>query len=240
LNLEIKSEDFSEEVAEGKIITSEPAGGGRVAPAGAVKAIVSKGKERYDVPDLKGLQQDSAIKALGEKNLVLGDVTEEFSADTPQGYIIRTDPRVGEKVKRNSAVSLVISKGIEQVALADYKGKNGEQALNELSDAGFDVTTKYVFSEDLPAGVVISQTPGAGTADKGSSITLLVSKGSEFVFVPNIFAISEAKAVAMLKDLQLKPLVKKVGTKKVKVVTNISPKVGTKLKRGSTVTITVG
>lgn len=240
LNLEIKSEDFSEEVAEGKIITSEPAGGGRVAPAGTVKAIVSKGKERYDVPDLKGLQQDSAIKALGEKNLVLGDVKEEFSADTPQGYIIRTDPRVGEKVKRNSAVSLVISKGIEQVALADYKGKNGEQALNELSDAGFDVTTQYVFSEDLPAGVVISQTPGAGTADKGSSITLLVSKGSEFVFVPNIFAISEAKAVAMLKDLQLKPVVKKVGTKKVKVVTNISPKVGTKLKRGSTVTITVG
>jgi serine/threonine-protein kinase len=50
----------------------------------------------------------------------------------------------------------------------------------------------------------------------------------------------EAKAVSMLKDLQLKPVVKKVGTKKVKVVTNISPKVGTKLKRGSTVTITVG
>ena len=122
----------------------------------------------------------------------------------------------------------------------EYKGKTGEQALNELTNAGFDVQTQYVFSEDLPIGVVISQTPGAGSADKGSKITLLVSKGSEFVYVPNLFALTEAKAVAMLKDLQLKPVVKRVGTKKIKVVTNVSPKVGSKLKRGSTVTITVG
>jgi serine/threonine-protein kinase len=43
-----------------------------------------------------------------------------------------------------------------------------------------------------------------------------------------------------LQDLQLKVVVKKLGTKKVKKVTNISPKVGTKVKRGSVVTITVG
>ena len=78
------------------------------------------------------------------------------------------------------------------------------------------------------------------SADKGSTITLLVSKGSEFVFVPNVFSVSEVKAIAALKDLDLKASVKKVGNKKVKVVTNISPKVGTKVKRGSTVTITVG
>ena len=101
-------------------------------------------------------------------------------------------------------------------------------------------STKYVFNENLPIGAVISQTPNVGEADKGSTITLLVSKGSEFVFVPNIFSMSEAKAIAALKDLDLKASVKKVGNKKVKVVTNISPKVGTKVKRGSTVTITVG
>ena len=240
LTLSVSREDFSEDVPQGKIISSDPAGGGRVAPNGSVSAIISKGQERYNVPDLKGLSQDAAVGVLTKTNLTLGDVQQEYSADVPLGFIIRTLPPVGEKVKRNSQVTIVLSKGIEQVTLADYKGKPGEQALNELTNAGFDVQSQYVFSEDLPAGVVISQTPAAGSAEKGTKVTLIVSKGSEFVFVPNIFAMPEAKAVSMLKDLQLKPVVKKVGTKKVKVVTNISPKVGTKLKRGSTVTITVG
>lgn len=240
LTLEVKSEEFSEEVSQGKIISSDPAGGGRVDPAGSVGVTVSKGKERYDVPKLDGLQKDAAAKVLSERNLLLGTITEEFSPSVPLGYIIRTEPNTGESVKRNTAIALVISKGIEQITLADFKGKNGEQALNELSDSGFDVQLQYIFSEDLPAGVVISQTPGAGTADKGSKVTLIVSKGSEFVYVPNLFGMTQAKALSMLTDLELKGVVKKVGTKKIKVVTNVSPKIGSKLKRGSTVTITVG
>jgi serine/threonine-protein kinase len=240
LTLEVKSEEFSEEVSQGKIISSDPAGGGRVDPAGSVGVTVSKGKERYDVPKLDGLQKDAAAKVLSERNLLLGTITEEFSPSVPLGYIIRTEPNTGESVKRNTAIALVISKGIEQITLADFKGKNGEQALNELSDSGFDVQLQYIFSEDLPAGVVISQTPGAGAADKGSKVTLIVSKGSEFVYVPNLFGMTQAKALSMLTDLELKGVVKKVGTKKIKVVTNVSPKIGSKLKRGSTVTITVG
>ena len=240
LSLDVATEEFSEDIPDGKIITSSPAGGGRVSPNGTVDVTISKGKERYAVPNLQGLKQDVAEQQLKDNKLVLGDVKEEFSSECPKGFIMRSDPASGERVKRDSQVNLVISLGVEQVAFADYKGKSGEQALNELSDAGFDVKTKYVYSEDLPIGAVISQTPGAGQVDKGSTITLLVSKGSEFVFIPNVFSVSEAKAVAALKDLDLKPTVKKVGNKKTKVVTNVSPKVGTKVKRGSTVTITVG
>jgi serine/threonine-protein kinase len=240
LSLDVATEEFSEDIPDGKIITSSPAGGGRVSPNGTVEVTISKGKERYAVPNLQGLKQDVAEQQLKDNKLVLGDVKEEFSTEFPKGFIMRSEPASGERVKRDSQVNLVISLGVEQVSFADYKGKSGEQALNELSDAGFDVKTKYVYSEDLPIGAVISQTPGAGQIDKGSTITLLVSKGSEFVFVPNVFSVSEAKAVAALKDLDLKPNVKKVGNKKTKVVTNVSPKVGTKVKRGSTVTITVG
>ena len=240
LGINIGSQEFSEDVPKGKIISSKPAGGGRIAPTGTVDVIVSKGPERFIIPDLKGLSQDAATNAITSLNLKLGDVTEENSMVIPKGYIIRSAPQAGASVKRNTLVSIVISKGIEQIAIADYKGKTSDQAMNELTSAGFAVTTTYVYSEDLPAGVVISQTPGAGNADKGSAVTLIVSKGSEYVFVPNLFAISEAKAVAALKDLDLKVVVKKVGTKKTKVVTNIAPKVGTKVKRGSTVTITVG
>jgi serine/threonine-protein kinase len=127
------------------------------------------------------------------------------------------------------------------VALASYIGKSSDQALNELQDAGFSVKPKYEFSETKLAGEVISQTPvGGGTADKGSKITIVISKGTQYAYIPNIFSIEEAKAVRALKDLELKVVVKKIGAKSVKKVTNISPKVGTKVKRGSTVTITVG
>ena len=240
LNLDIAEEEFSEDIPEGKVISSNPAGGGRVSPAGTVEVTISRGKERYAVPNLQGLKLDVAEGLIKENKLVVGKVIEEFSNEIPKGFIMRSAPAAGERIKRDSQIEIIVSKGIEQIGVADYKAKSGEQALNELTEAGFEVEIKYVFSEDLPIGAVISQTPGAGDMDKGSKVTLLVSKGSEYVFIPNIFSIAEAKAVAALKDLDLKVVVKKVGNKKVKVVTNVTPKVGAKIKRGSTVTITVG
>ncbi len=240
LNLDIASEEFSEDIPEGKVITSQPAGGGRVAPNGTVAVTVSRGKERYAVPNLQGLKIEVAENLLKDNKLILGEVVEEYSTEFPKGFIMRSAPTAGERIKRDSQVNIFVSKGIEQIGVSSYKGKSGEQALNELTEAGFEVDTKYIYSEDLPIGAVISQSPAAGELDKGIKITLLVSKGSEFVFIPNIFSLTQAKAVATLKDLDLKVIVKTVGNKKTKVVTNVAPKVGTKVKRGSTVTITVG
>jgi serine/threonine-protein kinase len=164
-----------------------------------------------------------------------------FDSTVPKGFVISVSPEVGAKVKRNTTVTLTVSKGIEQVALASYLGKNGEQALNELTAAGFLVTATYAFSETRLIGEVISQTPAGGsTANKGGAIALVISKGTQYAYIPNLFSIEEAKAIQALKDLELKVVVKKIGKKTVKKVTNISPKVGSKVKRGSTVTITVG
>jgi serine/threonine-protein kinase len=155
--------------------------------------------------------------------------------------VIDSLPTSGEKVKRGTAITIRISKGIEQIAIASYIGKSADQALNELTEAGFLVTSNFGFSETRLAGEVISQKPEGGVSiNKGSAITLLVSKGSQYAYIPNIFSIDEAKAVQALKDLELKVVVKKIGKKAVKKVTAISPKVGSKVKRGSTVTITVG
>ena len=240
LTLRIGSEEFSEDIPEGRIIKSDPAGGGRVSENGEVIVFTSKGKERILVPSLLGLSSEDAQKLIEKNNLFVGEISEEFSSDFAKGLIIRTIPANGERVKRDTQVSLVVSKGVESIAITDYRGKSGEQALNELVEAGFDVDSKYVFSEDLPAGAVVSQSPAQGEADKGSLITLTVSKGTEYVFIPNIFALNEKKAIAALEDLELKVEVKRVGNKKEKVVTNISPKVGSKVKRGSKVAITVG
>jgi serine/threonine-protein kinase len=137
-------------------------------------------------------------------------------------------------------VNIIVSKGVETFLIPSYVGLSGEQALNELTESGFNVESIYSFNENILAGTVISQNPlGNSQAPKGSSITLIVSKGTEFVFVPNVFSLDEATSVRMLEDLDLKVIVKKVGVRTTKKTTNISPKVGSKVKRGSTITITV-
>jgi serine/threonine-protein kinase len=241
LTLVISEKRFDEEISNGQIIESDPAGGGKVDAGGEVKAIISKGAERYLIPSLVGLTPEAAVNLLAKSPIKVGDLTEVFNDQTPKGFVISSSPAAGEKVKRDSVVDLLISKGVETIDVTSYVGKSADQALNELTDSGFDVTTVDQFSENVLAGAVISQVPSGGAPlAKGAKITLTISKGSQYVFIPNVFSLTEAKARAALTDLELKVVVKKIGAKKIKAVTNISPKVGTKVKRGSTVTITVG
>ena len=237
----ISEKRFDEEIPLGAIIESDPPGGGRVDAGGEVKFIISKGPERYVIPQLVGLTPEAANAALKKYPLSLDPPTEEFNAKVPKGFVITSNPASGVKVKRNTKVSLVISKGTETVSLTNYVGKIGEQALNELTDSGFVVDATYAFNENILSGIVISQTPsGVDVAPKGSKIILVISKGSQFVFIPNLFSIEESKAIKTLQDLELKVIVKKMGKKSIKKVTNVAPKVGSKVKRGSIVTITVG
>ena len=237
----VTEKQFSEDIAEGLVIQSIPEAGGRIDQGGAVKLIISKGAERYILPSIKGLTPDVAAKVLAKYPLSIQPNSEEFTAKVPKGYVIDSNPPAGEKVKRDALVVIRVSKGIEQIALTSYIGKSSDQALNELQSAGFNVVSTYGFSETQLAGEVISQKPaGGGTADKGAKVTLVISKGTQFAYIPNLFSIEEGKAVQSLKDLDLKVVVKKIGKKSVKKVTSISPKVGSKVKRGSTVTITVG
>jgi serine/threonine protein kinase len=232
---------FSEEIPEGHVIQSIPEGGGRIDQGGTVKLVISKGPERFILPAVAGLTPEAAQNLIGKLPLVIAPLAEEFSTTVPKGYVIDSNPPTGEKVKRGATVVIRVSKGIEQIALTSYVGKSSDQALNELQDAGFAVTSTYAYSETRLAGEVVSQKPaGGGTADKGAKVALVISKGTAYAYIPNLFSIDEAKAVQALKDLDLKVVVKKIGKKAVKKVTSVSPKVGSKVKRGSTVTITVG
>jgi serine/threonine-protein kinase len=241
LTLTITEKRFDEDISSGKIIESNPSGGGKVDAGASVKVVISKGPERYEIPSLVGLTPEAAVNLLAKFPVKVGDLKEVFNQKTPKGFVISTSPAAGEKVKRDATIDLLISKGIETIDVASYVGKSADQALNELTDAGFDVDTVDQFSESVLAGTVISQVPSGGAPLAiGAKIALTISKGSQFVFIPNVFSLTETKAREALNDLELKVVVKKIGTKKVKVVTNISPKVGAKVKRGSTVTITVG
>lgn len=241
LTFTIAENRFSEDISLGRVIESSPEGGGRIEQGGTVNLVVSKGPERFVIPMLVGLTPQAAANIIGNLPLTMQPNIEEFSTTVPKGYVIDSMPTSGASVKRGAVIAIRVSKGIEQIALASYVGKGSDQALNELSEAGFAVSSTFGFSETRLAGEVISQKPAGGkSVNKGSAIELLVSKGSEFAYIPNVFSIEEAKAIQTLKDLGVKVVVKKIGKKAVKKVTAVSPKVGSKVKRGSTVTITVG
>ncbi|MFZ2227003.1 MAG: Stk1 family PASTA domain-containing Ser/Thr kinase [Candidatus Nanopelagicaceae bacterium] len=232
---------FSEEISAGKIISTDPGGGGHVNEGGTVSLIVSKGPERYLIPNVKNLSLQRAEELLKENSLVLGTVREVFDTVVAQGLTISATPAVGTSVRRNTAVDLIVSKGIEQIPLISYVGKSSDQALNELTAAGFDVTPTYAFSDMVPIGMVISQTPNGGTnLPKGTKIALVISKGSESVFIPNVYSLTQEKATTALEDLYLIVTIKKIGTRPNKVVIDVSPTVGSKVTRGSTVVVTVG
>jgi serine/threonine-protein kinase len=233
---------FDEEIAKGKIIESLPAGGDKVDSAGSVKLIISKGPERFTVPMTAGLTPQAAQAAVKKSPLLVGTITEVFNSEIPKGFVISSSPASGASVKRDTKINLLVSKGIQQVALASYLGKSGEQALNELTELGFSVEVGYAFNETVPELAVIFQNPAGGTSiDKGAKVTIQISKGPRYTFIPKTVITMEAVAAReMLESLGLKVKVVSVGNNKKKVVKKVSPAVNTKVKRGSTVTITVG
>lgn len=239
LKVDVKESVFSEDVAKGKVITSDPAGGGRVEIAGTVHLIISKGKERIQVPELAGLTIEDATTALNDAKLKVGRVTEKFSASQEAGLLIDGSPASGSDVRKDSTVDLIVSKGIEQVVLTNYQGKTSDEAQNELTSAGLIVSSQYEYSDTIPIGTVISQTPSdVTTVAKGEKVTLIVSKGPSKIFVPNVYSLSKLAATKILEDLGFKVDYRYIGKKKT--VTNISPKVGAAVKPGSTITITLG
>jgi serine/threonine-protein kinase len=240
LETTITEERFDEEITQGRVLATDPSAGDSIAPGGVVALTVSKGAERYAVPALTNITAQAALKLLAKTPMRAGDVTEVFSAKVPKGLVISSNPSKGAQVKRDTLVDLVVSKGVETFNLASYVGKNGEQALNELTEAGFSVTPTYIYDEVVMPGEVISQKPVSGIAlPAGAPVEIFISQGSAFVFIPNVLRYTQERAVAVLEDLGLTVIVKKV-TKTSEVVIGISPKVNTKVKRGTKVTLTVG
>ena len=232
---EVVEEVFSEDIAQGKVISSSPGGGGRISPAGTVGLVLSKGQERIEIPVIANLTPDVATQKISALGLTIGDINEVFDMKVESGFVIGTDPKSGEKVKRNSVVNIVVSKGIEKIALISYVGKGGDEALSELTNSGFDVKVVYKFSDKVFKGQVVSQSPEISDAiGLGSKIELVLSKGPEFVFVPNVLGKNKNDASLDLENLGLKVVTKGTGK-----VNNISPAIGTKVKQGAVITLTL-
>lgn len=71
------------------------------------------------------------------------------------------------------------------VVVPDVAGDSSAEAAATLEDHDLEVTEREAFDESVPAGDVISATPGSGSeTSKGSEVSLVVSRGPERHDVP--------------------------------------------------------
>ena len=94
------------------------------------------------------------------------------------------------------------------VGVPKVVGWSYAEASASLKDNGYEVVKEEVFSAEVPAGNVISQTPEAGTdLAKGNVVTLRVSLGEEItkVRVPNVVGRDQMEAAAALTEAGLQP-----------------------------------
>ena len=230
--------NFSETAPLGLVISTDPKPGAKILPHATIKAVISKGKERYAVPKLKGMTIAEATTALEKLRLKVGTQTQKFDETVDDGEVIGTKLKTDTLVKRGAIVDLYVSKGRKPINVVDYAGKTEAEATKSLEDAGFKVDTARSFSDTVETGIVISQNPNSGTKFKDDVITLTVSKGPEVVAVPDVLNKSEAEATKILDAAGFNVTVRNVipGNNGVKFQT---PGGGQKAKQGSTVTIYV-
>lgn len=182
LNVTETGTEISDSYEKGQIIDQDVAKGETVKTGTTIKVTVSAGSEEenakdVDVPDVTGKTAEAAMATLEDKNLTVSREFE-FSNDVPSGQVIRQDPKAGKTVKEGTKVTIYVSQGTESIKVTDVRGKSEADAKAALSD--FDVTTTTEHSDTVAEGNVISQSISGGQyAEKGASITIVVSSGPE-------------------------------------------------------------
>ena len=235
----VESTAFDEQVPQGEVITSNPPVGTELSKGSDVTVVVSKGPERYEVPDLTGRTADQARASLDSRHLTLGTTSEAYDDEVPAGEIVSTSPAAGTEVTRDAQVSLVISRGPEPVAVPTVTGQGAEAATGAIEGAGLKATrADDAYSTTVPKGSVISQSPSSGTLLPGETVTITVSKGPEMVAVPSVEGLSRSAATSKLQAAGFKVSVQTFLGGPLDEVRASRPSGGTAPK-GSTVTILV-
>lgn len=213
---------------------------GIVAIAAIAMALLNGGEAK--VPNVIGQTQESAVKAIEAAGYEVGDITEEYNADTVAGRVCKQDPEADTALDKGETVNLVISKGVEKGSVPDVSGMTAEQAEKALKDAGY--TPQYAGNEssDADKDTVSKQSPEAGTqSDKGTTVKYWISTGPEDIEVPNVVGSDQATAKSTLEKagFTVKTATGDYSDKYAEGVVMAQSPNGGKLSKGGTVTITI-
>ena len=170
---------------------------------------------KVTVPDLIGMNITYAEAEY--QNLRFNILDEEFNEEYPAGDIIWQEYNMGEKIRKNSEIDVIISAGsgeeqqgeedntTPEVKLTNLVGLDEEKARTLISSYNLNIIvhTKRAFSDTYQKGKVMAMEPGEGTVlTEGAEITLTISQGHQ-PRMQDLKGKTEAFATDYLDDLEL-------------------------------------
>ncbi|WP_250279378.1 Stk1 family PASTA domain-containing Ser/Thr kinase [Frankia sp. Cppng1_Ct_nod] len=153
----------------------DPVEGTLVAKTTAINLSVSSGPGQLVVPDVVGATQAEATSRLKTAGLTVQILAFTDATTRKVGTVESTDPVSGSSAAPGDSVTVYVVS--QQVTVPSEKGQPLDAAVRDLQRYGFNVTQQSVSSTD-PTGTVVSQSPGSGSAGRGSTVILYVSQQS--------------------------------------------------------------
>jgi serine/threonine protein kinase/beta-lactam-binding protein with PASTA domain len=172
-------EETSDEIEEGHVIRTIPQAGKIRDEGSKVELFISSGKELTTFDDYEGLNINQVMNVLESQNYKSVETKEVFSEELVGTILSQTPSEGTEILPEETDIEFTVSKGLELRAIIDLLDYN-EKALNDYAkSSGFHIRiVREDFSETVPPGNVISQTPVEGTKlAPGGDIDVVVSKG---------------------------------------------------------------
>ncbi|MCC4397850.1 Stk1 family PASTA domain-containing Ser/Thr kinase [Limosilactobacillus reuteri] len=195
------------------------------------------------IPDVEGMTVLKAEQRLHQQNLRIGKITRVNSQAVDKNRIVSTNPDVSHKTRVSTPINLTVSTGVKQLQMADYVGEDYSSVAANLRRKGFQVHQEPVYSDDIDKGQIIKQNHKKGTIVKPASNTIIfrVSAGKEPIKIPNFKNqdISAVQQFANKNNLQLTTQEKKSKTIATNHVINQTPRAGSTLNHGDTLTVSI-
>lgn len=195
------------------------------------------------IPDVEGMTVLKAEQRLHQQNLRIGKITRVNSQAVDKNRIVSTNPDVSHKTRVSTPINLTVSTGVKQLQMADYVGDDYSSVAANLRRKGFQVHQEPVYSDDIDKGQIIRQNHKKGTIVKPAANTIIfrVSAGKEPIKIPNFKNqdISAVQQFANKNNLQLTTQEKKSKTIATNHVINQTPRAGSTLNHGDTLTVSI-
>ncbi|ASR33673.1 serine/threonine protein kinase [Prauserella marina] len=231
----------------GKVIGTTPQTSERVALDQQIKLRVGVGPNKVQVPDLTGMDRAAAEEELKKLNLVLDQNVEEVSVDDENsvGKVVKQSPGPNTEIEEGKSVSITIGTAPETIDVVNYTGETYETAKAKLEQAGFKVNRKDIAS-DQDEGIVVNQTPNAGSFKAGTEIELQVSNGAnQQIQMPDLRGMTQDQALAELRNRgwegQVSTQTEEVrDSDDVGKVTNTDPSSGSTITKDQSITLYIG
>jgi serine/threonine-protein kinase len=157
------------------------------------------------VPVLAGLPQAQAEATLKSSGFSLEKVAQKFDAKIALGIVISATDPAGTVLPKTYPEAGKVVLNVSAGPLPNVVGKPQAEALDTLTAAGLKPTLGTpAYSSNIAAGSVVSLTVPKTGIGPGDSVTVIISKGPEYIAIPSIVGQLISNAAESLKALGFK------------------------------------